>query len=157
MKRIMLLLAILFAGTIFVSAQQNADLQKWIQKDDVYHQVERKSKSPKVSNVIKDAGFYLEKSAKLQYTAIGLAGVGVLTSTIGSVVTIRSSDYYEDDEEHKKLKRDNNIRKACYIGAGICAVAAICCEFASINYKLKAGRSLQMYTTGTGGGLAYTF
>lgn len=156
MKRIMLLLAMLFAGITFVSAQ-NADLQKWIQKDDVYHQTERQTKSPKVANVIRDAGIYLEKSANYQYAAIGLAGVGVLTSTIGSVATIRSSDYYADDKDNEKLKRDNNTRKACYIGAGVCAIAAICCEIASINYKLKAGRSLQLYTTGTGGGLAYTF
>lgn len=156
MKKIMLLLAVLFAGTTILSAQ-NTDLQKWVQKDGTYYQAEKKAKSPKVSNVIKDAGFYLEKSANYQYAAIGLAGVGVLTSTIGSVITIRDSDYYLDDEDYKKQKRDNNTRKACYIGAGVCAIAAICCEIASINYKLKAGRSLQMFTTGTGGGLAYTF
>lgn len=154
MKRIMLLLAILFAGTIFVSAQQNADLQKWIQKDDVYHQVERKSKSPKVSNAIKDAGFYLEKSAKLQYTAIGFSGASACLSIAGALMT----DKIESIKEEPYIKiKSNHGRTACYVGAGICAITAICCEIASINYKLKAGRSLQMYTTGTGGGLAYTF
>lgn len=162
----MLLLAILFAGTIFVSAQQNADLQKWIQKDDVYHQVERKSKSPKVSNVINEAGIYLEKSAKLQYTAIGLAGGGALITGLGAIAfkdkTTNDVEYetkatYPDTNEPIIKKKTHPGRIACYVAGGLCGIAAICCQVASINYKLKAGRSLQMYTTGTGGGLAYTF
>ena len=153
MKKIMLLLAMLFAGIIVVSAQ-NADLQKWVQKDDVYHQTEKKVKTPKVSNVIKDAGFYLEKSAKLQYAAITLSGVGTGLTIAAAFLNDKQDT---DPKTNKPITKTNHGRTACYVGAGICAFSAICCEFASLNLKLKAGRSLQMYTTGTGGGLAYTF
>lgn len=146
----MLLLAILFAGVTLVTAQNN-DLQKWVNKDNVYS--DKQNKSRKGPNVVRDAGFYLEKSANYQYGAIGLSGASACLSIVGAFMT----DKVETNEKGEAHIKKNNGRTACYVGAGICAFAAICCEITSINYKLKAGRSLQLFTTGTGGGLAYTF
>lgn len=154
MKKVMLLLAILFAGATYVSSQ-NADLQKWANKDDVYNDVKKSTKSTKVSNVIKDTGFYLEKSANYQYGAISCAGVGAALAITGAI--IGTTDYSEVENRLDKGESDRKTRRGLFIGSGISFAAAICCEFAAINYKLKAGQSLRMFSNGTGGGLAYTF
>lgn len=151
MKKIMLLLAITFAATTFVSAQ-NADLQKWIKKDNT-SQVGKTSKAKRAPNVIRDAGFYLEKSANYQYAAIGLSAAGTCLSIGGALM----ADKIETNSKGEVTMKKNSGRTACYVGAGICTLAAICCEITSINYKLKAGRSLKLYTNGTGGGLSYNF
>lgn len=155
MKKVMLLLAVLFAGTTYVAAQ-NTELQKWANKNDTYSD-SRKSK--KVSNTVKDAGFYMEKSAKYQYAAISCAGVGAGLAIAAGIIGTKV--YKQEDnninEVYDKLESDRKLRKGLFVGAGISFAAALCCEFASINYKLKAGRSLRMFSNGTGGGLAYTF
>lgn len=151
----MLLLAVLFAGAACVTAQ-NTELQKWANKDDIYLDAH---KSKRKSNTVKDAGFYFEKSAKYQYGAISCAGVGAGLAIAGGVIGTKV--YKQEDnninEVYDKLESDRKLRKGLFIGAGISFAAAICCEFASINYKLKAGRTLRMFSNGTGGGLAYTF
>ena len=147
-----LLLMLLTVSTAFVSAQ-NADLQRWANRVDKSEKSE--SITSKQKNVIKEAGFYLEKSSKYQYAAIGCAGVGMGLAIGSSFIGTKDSSKAEDPQ--KEAKSDRNLQKGLLIGAGACAVAAVCCELASINYKMKAGRSLRLYSTGTGGGLAYTF
>ena len=150
MEKSILTVVLLFT-TIFSISAQNADLQKWANRVDSQTSTNVEEKVP---NVVKEAGLYLEKSAKYQYAAISLAGVGTGLAVAASFL----DDKVESIKEQPGFKmKKNNTRTAYYVGAGICAVAAICCEFASINYKMKAGRSLRLYTTGTGGSLAYTF
>lgn len=156
MKKIIIMAILSFAISISISAQ-NTDLQKWANKAEGSKSLGESTKMP---NVIRDAGIYLEKSAKYQYAAIGCAGVG-LGLAIGSSF-IGTKDYkIEDFDNHEdmedKQKSDKNLRKGLLIGSGVCALTAICLEIASVNYKMKAGRSLRLYSTGTGGGLAYTF
>lgn len=158
MKKITITMALLFAVTIFVSAQ-NKELEKWAKKENAQSS-QSVTESRRRPNVVREAGFYLEKSAKYQYAAIGCAGVG-LGLAIGSSF-IGTKDYSDDDFDSQeamedKQKSDRNLQRGCLIGAGVCAVAAICCELVSINYKMKAGRSLRLFSNGTGGGLAYTF
>lgn len=152
MKKITITMALLFAVTIFVSAQ-NKELDKWTKKENTQSS-QSVSESRRRPNVVREAGIYLEKSAKYQYAAIGLAGVGTGLAVAASFL----DDKVEMIKEEPGFKmKKNSTRTACYVGAGVCAVAAICCEFVSINYKMKAGHSLRLFSTGTGGGLAYTF
>lgn len=139
-----------FATTAFVSGQNNA-LEQWAKKDSTPQAVNVK-KSKVSANVVKDAGFYLEKSAKYQYTAIGLSGAAACLTMAGSLM----KDKYDNNKGEPTMKT-NKARTACFVGSGICTIAAICCEIQSINYKLKSGRSLKLYATGTGGGLSYNF
>lgn len=68
------------------------------------------------------AGDYLCKSAYMQYLSIGTGVVGVLLISTGI------------DKDNKALTRTG------YITTGIAAV----CEFASIHYKLKAGKQMKL-------------
>ena len=72
MKKITITMALLFAVTIFVSAQ-NKELDKWAKKENAQSS-QSVSESRRKPNVVREAGIYLEKSAKYQYAAIGLAG-----------------------------------------------------------------------------------
>lgn len=158
MKKIIATVALLFAVTIYVSAQ-STELKKWVNKVET-QTTTSVSTTKRKPNVIKEAGFYLEKSAKYQYAAISCASVG-LGLAIGSSF-IGTKDYNIDDFDNQeamedKQKSNRNLQRGCLIGAGVCAVAAICCELVSINYKMKAGRSLRLFSNGTDGGLAYTF
>lgn len=150
MKKIIIMAMLSIAASISISAQ-NADLQKWANRVGSPTSTKTEKKTP---NVVKEAGFYLEMSAKYQYAAISLAGVGSGLAIAASFLDDKVETIKEDPGF--KIKK-NSTRTACYVGAGLCAVAAICCEFASINYKMKAGRSLRLFSNGTGGGLAYTF
>lgn len=150
MKKIIIIAMLSIAASISISAQ-NADLQKWANRVGSPTSTKTEKKTP---NVVKEAGFYLEMSAKYQYAAISLAGVGSGLAIAASFLDDKVETIKEDPGF--KIKK-NSTRTACYVGAGLCAVAAICCEFASINYKMKAGRSLRLFSNGTGGGLAYTF
>lgn len=150
MKKIIIMAMLSIAASISISAQ-NADLQKWANRVGSPTSTKTEKKTP---NVVKEAGFYLEMSAKYQYAAISLAGVGSGLAIAASFLDDKVETIKEDPGF--KIKK-NSTRTACYVGAGLCAAAAICCEFASISYKMKAGRSLRLFSTGTGGGLAYTF
>lgn len=158
MKKITITMALLFAVTIFVSAQ-NKELDKWAKKENTQSS-QSVSESRRRPNVVREAGIYLEKSAKYQYAAIGCAGVSLGLAIGSSFIGTKnySLDDFDNQEAMKdKQKSDRNLQRGCLIGAGVCAVAAICCELASISYKMKAGQSLRLFSNGTGGGLAYTF
>lgn len=93
--------------------------------------------------------------------AIGCAGIGtalaITAGVIGTKVYRYDDDYTNTNEVYDKIESDRKLRKGLFIASGISFAAAICCEIVAINYKLKAGRSLRLFPTGTGGGLAYTF
>nr|DAQ21194.1 MAG TPA: hypothetical protein [Caudoviricetes sp.] len=151
MKKITITMALLFAVTIFVSAQ-NKELDKWAKKENAQSS-QNVTESRRRPNVVREAGFYLEKSAKYQYAAIGCAGVGTTLTIISALIGTKDASGYTED----KIKKDRNLRNGLYIASGACIITGICLEFASINYKMKAGRSLRLFSNGTGGGLAYTF
>lgn len=152
MKKITITMALLFAVTIFVSAQ-NKELDKWAKKENTPSS-QSVSESRRRPNVVREAGIYLEKSAKYQYAAIGCAGVGTVLAITGGII---GTNKYDSEDTEKKYESDRKLRKGLFIGAGISFAAALCCEITAINYKLKAGRSLRLFSNGTGGGLAYTF
>ena len=159
MKKITITMALLFAVTIFVSAQ-NKELEKWAKKEKAQSS-QSVTESRRKPNVVREAGIYLEKSAKYQYGAIGCTGIGtalaITAGVIGTKVYRYDDDYTNTNEVYDKIESDRKLRKGLFIASGISFAAAICCEIVAINYKLKAGRSVRLFPTGTGGGLAYTF
>lgn len=159
MKKITITMALLFAVTIFVSAQ-NKELEKWANKENAQSS-QSVTESRRKPNVVREVGIYLEKSAKYQYGAIGCAGIGtalaITAGVIGTKVYRYDDDYTNTNEVYDKIESDRKLRKGLFIASGISFAAAICCEIVAINYKLKAGRSLRLFSNGTGGGLTYTF
>lgn len=129
-----------FIRLIAYASAQSADLNKWINKTQGKSPAVNQQNKVLPNNPITEAGKYLEKSAKYQYAAI-------LLSAITSGCTIGGACITENKAG----------RNACYIGAGVCSFAAICCQITAIDYKLKAARSLKLFANGAGGGLAYTF
>ena len=157
MKKITITMALLFAVTIFASAQ-NKELEKWAKKEKAQSS-QNVSESRRRPNVVREAGIYLEKSAKYQYGAIGCAGVGAALAITAGVIGTKVYKYDDDyaNEVSDKIESDRKLRKGLFIASGVSFAAAICCEIVAIKYKLKAGRSLRLFSNGTGGGLAYTF
>lgn len=108
---------------------------------------------PPQSN-IENAGFYLQRSAKLQYAAIGVSIVSI--STIVSSTLI--NDKYEINTQTGAVEKKNSTVKTGLLIVGATTfVAAVCCELVSINYKLRAGRYLQMRAKGAEGSIALIF
>ena len=131
MKTFIIMAILTFATNISISAQ-NTDLQRWVNKAEGGKSI---SESKKVPNIVRDAGIYLEKSAKYQYAAIILGSAGTGLTIAGALLT----DKFETSKDGNIELKTNKVRTACYIGAGACIVAGLCCEITSINYKLKAG------------------
>lgn len=154
MKRIILLFAVMTAMACSISAQ-NADLQKWAKgatnRSNAIHQIE----SPQSAGKINEYCLLMEKSTKFQCGAVTFAGIGTGLSIAGALIGTKGNDDYEGDLD--KMESDRKLRKGLFIGAGISFAAALCFEIVSLDYKLKAGKSLRVFTNGAGGGLAYTF
>lgn len=142
MKKLIPIVIMLIALSIKASAQ-NTDLDRWAQKT-----TSTTTQTPQVNkkNLLFDAGVYLEKSAKMGYTSLTLAG-------IGSTVCIGGAFMKDKFDEEKMKIKTNNGRIACFATAGVCGVAAIICGVKALEYKMKAGSSLKMI----GSGLAYNF
>lgn len=105
-----------------------------------------------VKNNLDLAGLQLQKSAKYQYGALGLA-------TISAGLFVGSA-FLENDYSYNKgeiIKEKNHTKTALLIGGGVCAVASILCELYAIDLKMKAGKSIRLYANGTGGGLTLNF
>ncbi|WP_303010830.1 hypothetical protein [uncultured Bacteroides sp.] len=108
---------------------------------------------PPQSN-IENAGFYLQKSAKLQYAAIGVSIVSIGTIVSSTLI----NDKYEINTHTGVVEKKNSTVKTSLLIVGATTfVAAVCCELVSINYKLRAGRYLQMRAKGTEGSIALIF
>lgn len=163
MKRISLLLAISFALITCASAQ-NSDLNKWINKTQGKSTVVNQQNKVQTNSQLSNYSLLMEKSTKFQYGALACATIGTGLSIAGALVGTKS--YYEDPknptpEEIEKAgdqgESDRKLRRGLFVGAGVSFAAALCLEWAALDYKFKAGRSLKLYANGTGGGLAYTF
>lgn len=100
------------------------------------------------------AGFYLEKSAKFQYTAIGC---GVASASMILASSLIDDKYEVDKKTGEFSKKSNGAKTALVVGGAATLIAAVCCEFISINYKMKSGKYLQLHSNGTGGSVALVF
>lgn len=163
MKKNIFFLATLFAFTIGASAQ-SADLNKWINKTQGKSTSVSQPNKVQTNSQISNYYLLMEKSTKFQYGALACATVGTGLSIAGALVGANS--YYKDpknptpEEQAKAIDQgesDRKLRRGLFIGAGVSFATAVILEWAAIDYKFKAGRSLKVYANGTGGGLAYTF
>ena len=93
--------------------------------------------------------------------ALTFAGIGTGLSIAGAILGTKDNQKdYEDltsEEVLNQSESDRKLRKSLFIGAGVSFAVALCLEIVALDYKLKAGKSLRVFTNGTGGGLAYTF
>lgn len=163
MKKILLLLLfITFASNIYSQEsivdmfkskekRQSEALEKKYKEEQKYKEESLlwEKKRPK-SNIAK-AGLYLEKSAKLQASALSLGAVSSgLLIWYGCI-----DDKFEFDKKGKATLTSQS--KGLIIGGAICMIAAIGCEIVSISYKMKAGKCLRLHTSNSGVGLAFVF
>lgn len=99
------------------------------------------------------AGYYLKKSSKMQYGAIGCAAAS-------AGMFISSTCIKEKFDVNKKgeiSNKSNGTKNALMVGAGISLVASVICEFCSIHYKMKSGDRLRLQAAKNGAGLALVF
>lgn len=154
MKRIILFLAVIAAMVCNASAQSQ-DLQKWAyktgKKGNLVGQSDKVSTPPQTNEYNK----LMEKSTKFQCGALTCASIGTGLSIAGAIIGTKGADDYKGDMD--KIESDRKLRKSLFIGAGVSFAAALCFELVAIDYKLKAGKSLKVFSNGTGGGLAFTF
>ena len=156
MKRVILFLGFAIAMVCSMSAQ-SSDLKKWVNKtknggNDIY-QVEKNNASKQST----EASILMEKSIKLQYGAVACAGVGTGLAIVGAIIGTKDYEDVPVEDRLDKVNSDRKLRKSLFIGSGVSFAVALCLELASIERKLKAGRSVKFFANGSGGGMAYTF
>lgn len=156
MKSIILFFAIITTVIGSVSAQ-SSELQKWANKTGKGKS--SVSQSTKGSEPIQTSDYrmFMEKSTKYQCGAVAFVGVGAGLSIAGALISTKDYQGLTNDEMQDKAKSDRKLRKGLFIGAGASFGIALCLEIIALDYKLKAGKSLKVFSNGTGGGLALTF
>lgn len=156
MKSIILFFAIITTVVCSVSAQ-SSELQKWANKTGKgKSSVSQSSKSSETVQT-SDYRMFMEKSTKYQCGAVAFVGVGAGLSIAGALISTKDYQGLTNDEMQDKAKSDRKLRKGLFIGAGASFGIALCLEIIALDYKLKAGKSLKVFSNGTGGGLALTF
>lgn len=159
MKNILLLLLLVFSanaysqesiGDMFKSKEKRtaeaASQKKWEIPD-------QKTKVLPKSN-IDWAGYYLKKSAKMQYGAIGCATASVALFVSSTLV----KDEFDVNKKTGEVKnKSNSSKNALIVGGGATLIAAVICEFCSIHYKMKSGNYLRLQAAKDGTGLALVF
>lgn len=156
MKRIILLLAVILTTVCSVSAQ-NPELEKWANKSGKGKS--SVSQSAKGAELIQTNEYrmFMEKSTKYQCGAVTFVGIGAGLSIAGALIGTKDYQDIPAEEIPDKANSDRKLRKGLFIGAGASFAVALCCEMIALDYKLKAGKSLKVFSNGTGGGLALTF
>lgn len=139
MKKLLFLLLIAFSTSVYA-------------QESILDMVVKKKPQEKPKSQLELAGMQLQKAARYQYGAIGLA-----TASVGLLVASATMENGYRYEKGEIFKEKNSTKNALLIGGGACALIAVCCELYSIDLKMKAGRSIRLYANGNGGGLAYTF
>jgi len=91
----------------------------------------------------------LIKSAEYSTYSLVCAGLGSISAIIGA-----SLKHSNDPSRNKNIK---NYRKLCYVIGGSLGVAAIISQIVSINYKIKAGKNMQLGIAEEGGFIKYSF
>lgn len=156
MKRVILLFAFFTTVVCSVSAQ-SSELQKWANKTGKgKSSVSQSSKSSEPVQT-SDYRMFMEKSNKYQCGAVAFVGIGAGLSIAGALIGTKDYQDLPDEEIRDKTNSDRKLRKGLFIGAGASFAVALCCEIIALDYKLKAGKSLKVFSNGTGGGLALTF
>lgn len=162
MKKILFLLLLAFSANIYAQEtvidlfkskekrQAEAAIRKEKEKKKEKEEAALWERKRPKTNIAK-AGLYLEKSAKLQASALGF---GAISSGLLIWYGCMDDKFEYDNKGKSKL---TSKAKGLIAGGAICAIAAIGCEIASVNYKMKAGKCLRLHTNGNGVGLALTF
>lgn len=156
MKRIILLFVGMIALVCSISAQ-NSDLQKWVNKAGKGQNTISQPSISHSTSQMNEINRLMEKSTKFQCGAVTFAGVGAGLSIIGAIIGTKDYQDMPVEEIPDKADSDRKLRKGLFIGAGASFAVALCLEIVALDYKLKAGKSLKVFSNGTGGGLAYTF
>lgn len=156
MKKYILFFAVIIATMCNASAQ-NSDLQKWVNKASKGQNVTNQPSISQSSSQMNEINRLMEKSTKFQCGAVTFAGVGAGLSIIGAIIGTKDYQDLPVEEIPDKADSDRKLRKGLFIGAGASFAVALCLEIVALDYKLKAGKSLRVFSNGTGGGLAYTF
>ena len=136
---------------------QNAELRKWANQSKNRGNDTNQVINSKTAGKINEAYLLMEKSTKYKCGAITFAGIGAGLSIAGALIGTKDYKDIPDNEIQDKQKSDRKLRKGLFVGAGVSFGVALCLEMIALDYKLKAGRSLRLFSNGTGGGLAYTF
>lgn len=92
------------------------------------------------------ANKYMKRATQFRNYAYGTLAFGTVVSIIGLAT---SNDRVKDKTDHNKT-----TQKACYISAGVLALATVVCASISINYSRGY---LKLSTTESGGSISYTF
>lgn len=151
-----ILLVVLFALLSVSAFSQNDDLYFSKEKTGIPERANVDVAKTKNNSYLELSGKYLEKSAKYQYAAIGCAAVSVGTSVFAGISM--TAKLPEDEQDPEKWYNDKrNAARTCYIVSGVVGVAAIICEFISIDYKLRSGRCIQLHASGNGVGVGVSF
>lgn len=156
MKKYILFFAVIIATMCSASAQ-NSDLQKWVSKANKGQNATSQPSISHSSSQMNEINRLMEKSTKFQCGAVTFAGVGAGLSIIGAIIGTKDYQDLPVEEIPDKADSDRKLRKGLFIGAGASFAVALCLEIVALDYKLKAGKSLKVFSNGTGGGLAYTF
>lgn len=156
MKRIILLFMGMVALVCSISAQ-NSDLQKWVNKAGKRQNATSQPSISHSSSQMNEINRLMEKSTKFQCGAVTFAGVGAGLSIIGAIIGTKDYQDLSVEEIPDKADSDRKLRKGLFIGAGASFAVALCMEIVALDYKLKAGKSLRVFSNGTRGGLTYTF
>lgn len=154
MKRIILFFAFISTIVCNVSAQ-SSELQKWANKTSKGKSSVNQSSKATEPDQTSDYRMFMDKSTKYQCSAVAFVGVGAGLSIAGAIIGTKGGEDYKGDFD--KIESDRKLRKGLFIGAGASFGIALCLEIIALDYKLKAGKSLKVFSNGTGGGLALTF
>ena len=135
MKQLLLLLTILFVTKLSYSHEANYSVRTPQEKQAV--EVEELTQK----DVFYRAGEYLEKSAKMQYSAIGF--------TVGAGGMAAIGAFIKDKHDSKTGEKKTNVGKiACFSASGVLGLCAIYFEIKAIDYKFKAGSTLKVASNG---------
>lgn len=159
MKKILLLLLLVFAANTY-SQESISDIFKSKEKRAVEAAAQKKWETPDQKTKILPksnidwAGYYLKKSARMQYGAIGCA-----TASAGMFISSAfMKEKFDVNKNNGEIKnKSNGTKNALIVGAGVSLVAAVICEFCSIHYKMKSGNHLRLQAAKDGTGLALVF
>lgn len=149
MKKVVLLLVVLMCG--ITSFAQNKSLYSKRFHGEPTENVKPQSPQWHLDNFSRLS----KRSGNYQYGALGC-----MAASIGCFIGYSTLDTKYTYTVKRGEVTDKKMRvcaKNYLIGGSVLAAAAIVCEALSINCRIKADKSLRIYSTGNGAGLSYNF
>ena len=138
MKKLIAMLLALFAFISVIDAQRrNDDLYAFSQRENIVR--------------IDSYEKLLKKSRNFQYAAVGSTA-----ASIGLFVAYASQKEKFSPNEDGELKMKDKA-KYFLAGGGVFGAVALLIELQAINYRFKAGQSLNLKVNGEGAGLSFNF